>query len=435
MSVKRKDKKGRILNNNEYQKADGRYEYRYSQNGKARSVYSWRLVESDATPKGKKTTDALRTLEKKIQKDLLEGVNMFSAKKTTLNDMFKQLMIAKGDRYRPSTKANYTYIYNYYARDTIGKMALDDLTPLYIVSYYNGLKTSDLSESTLFNIHCLLKMTCDLAVSGKLIRENPFVEAKKIYFGKTSWDSTPKKEALTKPQEQLLLKLLKYERNCPAYLQPMVTVALNTGLRAGELCALQFDDLDFSQGIIFVRNNLTAATIEGKREYFIDQPKTERGIRKVPMLSIVKETLLYLQEQEEFEPLPQIGLAGFDNFVFTKKRKPVLPESFRSNLYRLINRYNAGVEEQAKESGEEPELLPYISPHILRHTFATRLSEYGVPIITISSLLGHSSTRVTERIYISKQVDETVNMMRNLDDLIGHKALGEGSVNVLAPEQ
>ena len=54
MSVKRKDKKGRILNNNEYQKADGRYEYRYSQNGKARSVYSWRLVESDATPKGKR---------------------------------------------------------------------------------------------------------------------------------------------------------------------------------------------------------------------------------------------------------------------------------------------------------------------------------------------------------------------------------------------
>lgn len=53
--VKRKDNKGRILRDNEYQKSDGRYEYRYpdGKGGRLKSVYSWRLVETDKTPQGK----------------------------------------------------------------------------------------------------------------------------------------------------------------------------------------------------------------------------------------------------------------------------------------------------------------------------------------------------------------------------------------------
>ena len=54
MSENRKDSKGRVLRNNEYQKKDGRYEYRFTENGIRRSVYSWRLIESDPAPKGKK---------------------------------------------------------------------------------------------------------------------------------------------------------------------------------------------------------------------------------------------------------------------------------------------------------------------------------------------------------------------------------------------
>ena len=64
MSENRKDSKGRVLRNNEYQKKDGRYEYRFTENGIRRSVYSWRLIESDAVPKGKKTGKADNAVER-----------------------------------------------------------------------------------------------------------------------------------------------------------------------------------------------------------------------------------------------------------------------------------------------------------------------------------------------------------------------------------
>ena len=57
MSItRRKDNKGRVLNENEFQKSDGRYEYRYRDlNGKSRSVYSWKLTASDRLPKGRRS--------------------------------------------------------------------------------------------------------------------------------------------------------------------------------------------------------------------------------------------------------------------------------------------------------------------------------------------------------------------------------------------
>ena len=82
--VKRKDNKGRILRDNEYQKSDGRYEYRYPDGkGGLKSVYSWRLVETDKTPAGKKHTAALRELEKTIKRDIEDGIIV--QKNITLN--------------------------------------------------------------------------------------------------------------------------------------------------------------------------------------------------------------------------------------------------------------------------------------------------------------------------------------------------------------
>ena len=71
MPVKRKDKKGRILKEGEYQRRDGKYEYKFlDSTGQRRSVYSWRLVETDATPSGKRVDLSLREKEKNIQRKL-----------------------------------------------------------------------------------------------------------------------------------------------------------------------------------------------------------------------------------------------------------------------------------------------------------------------------------------------------------------------------
>lgn len=73
-SIKRKDKKGRILRTGESQEANGRYRYSYTVNGKQKSVYSWKLEETDRLPAGKRACKSLRTQEKEIQEQINFGV-------------------------------------------------------------------------------------------------------------------------------------------------------------------------------------------------------------------------------------------------------------------------------------------------------------------------------------------------------------------------
>ena len=91
MAKERRDTKNRILEKGEYQKADGRYMYRYTDStGETRFVYSWTLTQSGRPPKGVKPGLCLRELEKQIVKDAYDGINSFQAAKITLNDCWEQ---------------------------------------------------------------------------------------------------------------------------------------------------------------------------------------------------------------------------------------------------------------------------------------------------------------------------------------------------------
>ena len=82
---KRKDNRGRNLRENERQRSDGCYEYRYiDPSGKKISVYSWRLVSTDRTPPGKKDKPALRDQVKEILKALLEGTMPIGGRMTVV---------------------------------------------------------------------------------------------------------------------------------------------------------------------------------------------------------------------------------------------------------------------------------------------------------------------------------------------------------------
>lgn len=74
MSDRKRDNKGRLLRQGERQREDGRYEYRYKDiKGNTRSVYSWKLVDTDKAPFGKKCAESLRELEKQMRRDLEDG--------------------------------------------------------------------------------------------------------------------------------------------------------------------------------------------------------------------------------------------------------------------------------------------------------------------------------------------------------------------------
>ncbi len=89
MSDRKRDNKGRLLRQGERQREDGRYEYRYKDiKGNTRSIYSWKLVETDKAPLGKKCGESLRELEKQVRRDLEDNINTYAAYLTWLNNIF-----------------------------------------------------------------------------------------------------------------------------------------------------------------------------------------------------------------------------------------------------------------------------------------------------------------------------------------------------------
>lgn len=139
MSEKRKDSKGRVLQAGEYQKADGRYEYRYEYLGRAFSIYSWRLVESDPVPPEKRNKPALRTMKKDLVKDLSDGIQSGDAKKLTLNECADKLFEIRRFELAPTTIYIYEYLYNTYVRNVIGKQTLQTFTQSKIKAFYARL--------------------------------------------------------------------------------------------------------------------------------------------------------------------------------------------------------------------------------------------------------------------------------------------------------
>ena len=107
MSEKRRDNRNRILHEGEYQRADGRYRYRYiDENGQENNVYSWRLEKSDRMPKGKKPELSLREKERQIQADLFDHIVTKGGNYTVLELVEKYLSVKTGVRPNTSLKSS-----------------------------------------------------------------------------------------------------------------------------------------------------------------------------------------------------------------------------------------------------------------------------------------------------------------------------------------
>lgn len=111
MSIKRRDKKNRILRNGESQQKDGHYVFKYyDRMGKVHFVYSWKLEPTDITPQGKKEMPALRDKERVILRDLQDNISSFGGNLTVIELVEKYIMQKTGVRH--NTMANYKFVLN-----------------------------------------------------------------------------------------------------------------------------------------------------------------------------------------------------------------------------------------------------------------------------------------------------------------------------------
>ena len=197
--TKRKDKSRAVLRTGESQRADGTYQFRWTDsNHKRFCVYA-------------KTLDELRYKEEQIKKDKSDGIKT-EARYTTVNEVYELWKELKRGL-KNNTFENYKYMYETFVRHQIGSKTVSSLRKTDIKRFYNYLTDErQLKPSTIDSIHTVLHQILDMAVDDDYIRNNPsdnvLRELKQAHCFKTE-----KRRALTRPEQELFLSYLK---NTPA---------------------------------------------------------------------------------------------------------------------------------------------------------------------------------------------------------------------------
>ena len=394
----RKNGKGRVLRKGEhYRKTDGRYSYIYTDPlGKQHTIYAKSLV-------------TLRQKEESLIKDQMDGLNVYVAGNADVNFLFDRYISTKSEL-RSSTYSNYLYTWNHFIRDTFGKKKVKDVKYSDVLFFYSDLiNKQGLQINTLENINTVLRPSFQLAVRDDIIRKNPidgaYAEVKKRNGG-----SRKRKRALTVQQQRAFIN---YVAENPFFYKwyPFFTFLLGTGCRIGEAIGIRWDDVDLEKRLIDINHSLTyyqRADDSFKCEFRVSQPKTEAGIRTIPMMKQVYDVLKDEYERQEVEGFCVANVDGMTNFIFSNRfETPHNPAAVNRAIKRIVDAHNAEEEVKAKKEKREPVMIPRFSCHIFRHTFASRFCENETNVKVIQEVMGHADVSTTMNIYAEVNQDVT----------------------------
>lgn len=408
MTERRKDSKGRVLKENESQRKDGTYCYRWRTSDHKRHVVYARTLEE------------LREKEQAVLRDKSDGIRT-DAQKVTLNDIFdlwKQLK--KG--LKENTFQNYIYMYEQFVRDDLGQHKIANLKRSDIRRFYNRLIDNRcLKISTVDNIHTVLHQVIDIAVEDGYLRNNISDNAlKELKQSRNLF--TEKRKALTLQEQEIFLNYLQSSKMY-SHWYPIFALMLGTGLRVGEATGLTWNDVDLENNTLSVNHTLVYFNHDKGGCYFgVNTPKTRAGERTVPIIESVREAILQEKEYQDSVGIKcNVRIDGFTDFIFVNRFGNTQHQgTLNKALRRIIRDCNQEILDKAKDD-EKVVLLPKFSCHTLRHTFTTRLCESGMNIKVIQSVLGHADISTTLDIYADVTKDLKKSEMQMFDDFMSKK--------------
>ncbi len=258
----------------------------------------------------------------------------------------------------------------------IGNKKLKDITPLVLDSMYQKLRVAndghELGYHSNYSYYKLINVMFNQAIRWELIDKNPNSKANK-----------PKKEHKEKNcyNLQQVKRLLDVLENESIKYRLLVLLALDSGARRSELCALRWSDIDFDKRTMSITKSLKVfdGVVDEKTT------KTESSIRTIELnedtINLMKE---YKEWQEAYKKVSGKKWTSKDNRIFTSTDGGYMhPSTCDHTLRKFVKKYN----------------LDPICFHELRHTCASLLINAGVDPKTVSKRLGHSDTSITMEIY------------------------------------
>lgn len=291
---------------------------------------------------------------------------------------------------RVTTYNNYCKLLNNYLIPGLGKVYLQKLTAEYVQAFYSKKLKEGLTPKTVHNIHGLLHKALGNAVRWKLIPSNvcDLVTLPRI----------PYKEKTVLTLEQAHIFLAQVQTH---HLKALLTLAIITGMRRGELLGLKWQDINFENCSLRVNRAVSYTTSHGFLE---TEPKTTRSRRTIMLPVFVVEVLLQHRAQQEIQRC-KAGNAWIErDLVFTNAQGSYISESSMLKSFKRL----------LKKCG-----LPCMRFHDLRHSAASILFSWGTHPKVVQEILGHSQISVTLDIYSHMLPSMQEEVKRRWDDDFG----------------
>jgi len=359
---------------NIYKRRDNRWEgryYVYQSDGtrKQRSIYGKNYRE---------VKNKLYVCREQAQKNVIPLPEC----KMTVENLCRIWLASKADSVKVSSYHHYERIVKTHLLPALGQITLNKLTVKELSAFLLN-KNKLLAAKTVTDILAVVKAAVKMAA-----RQYSLPQAAAILELKGPVCRQKRIEPLTEPEITTLSDKILLNR---APQNIAVLLALNCGLRLGEVCALQWRDIDFAAQTLSVKRSVQRLTIEGRSQLLIQTPKSENSQRIIPLTAEILSLLQGLKRNDRA------------NFVFGGS-KPLEPRTLQYHFAALQK--SCGIRRR--------------NFHILRHTFASRYIAAGADVKSLSEILGHAKVNLTMQLYVHPSMAqkrsnmESINFLRKL---------------------
>ncbi len=312
---------------------------------------------------------------------------------TLFNELLNEWLENKRSEVKISTFCKYEQLIRLHLKPHFEELNCTNMNQIFLQNYYEILKNNakdcrPLSNGTLRCICMILNSALQYGqqngylknlyrITPKLSRERHLVHV----FSK---------------EHQTLLE--EYLFNNASIYSCGILLALYSGIRIGELCALTYDDLDLTNGYVkivrTVQRTRTVNTNNGtksKTELVIFPPKSRSAYRLIPLpdflIEYLDQNLIFSQNR---------------SYIFSKSGKtPLDPRTLQHHYKKILKEIQ----------------IPYLNFHCLRHTFATRCITLGWDVRTLSEILGHSDIKITMEYYFHSSLEYKRQQMQKFEPM------------------
>lgn len=362
-----------------YQRASDKKWVAYAKIEGGKKKYVYGNTKAEASKK-------LKVLQRNI-----EDKTLVIAKAETVEAYLRYWLDIHSEKIKETTKIGYRTSINS-CLPHIGLIKLTKLTGEHLQKMYATLN-KDHKESTLHNLHTILKTAFKDAIRWRRLTHNPCddIDAPTVQHEERPF--------LNAEQAKMLLKAAR-----STDIECFLTMALTTGMRRGEMLGLRWADIDLEQKFLSIQRTASFLNSTSTNKYIVVETSTKtkaskRSIRLTDFLISVLKT----HKKKQLEMRLQAGQGWANkNLVFCGAQG----EHFTVNM--LTTHYKKLLHECG---------LPQLHIHDLRHSAATLLASMGVPAKIIQEILGHSSVTVTQNLYGHVIEGMQEDAMGKMDDL------------------